>query len=325
MVLTGHTLDDQIETFVMRSARTGEGRSDRGLAGMASATLLDREIWLVRPLLKVSRETLRGYLRTKGIAWCEDPSNDDPKYERVRIRKALKHDERERIHGEIVEKIEQRRSMNAQAAEVLRHCTTVCDGLRVEIRRQDWLRQDADAQRLAIGVLLAIVGGHSFLPAADICDKALRHIGADDLPGRMNVSRCILQRRKDSVLVYREMRSLPEITIEPYQTAIWDGRYRIVNQTPRVLHVTACGADGLDVLKKNGHIMSHRGSALSGPALVNGGKVVAMPSDVPQEIGVTRHLALFDHILSGYDEILAQSVAEIFQVQGYKRSSCKPD
>ncbi|PSH69113.1 tRNA lysidine(34) synthetase TilS [Phyllobacterium brassicacearum] len=319
MILTGHTLDDQIETFVMRSSRTGEGRSERGLAGMAPATLLDREIWLVRPLLKMSRGTLRNYLGSKGITWCEDPSNDDPKYERVRIRKALEQDDRERVHDEIVKKVQQRLLLNEQSAKLLRHCVTVYDGLRVEIRREGWLQQNANAQRLAIGVLLAMVGGHSFLPAADICGKALRHIVADDLPGRITLSRCILQRRKGCVLIYREMRSLPEITIEPHQTAVWDGRYRIGNQTPCPLHVTACGADGLDVLKKDGHIMSHRGSALSGPALVNGGKIVAMPPNMPQEISVTRHLALFDHILSGYDEILAQSVAEIFQAQSYKR------
>ena len=66
VIFTGHTLDDQIETFVMRSARTGKGGSERGLAGMAAATLLDREIWLMRPLLELSRETLRDYLRARG-------------------------------------------------------------------------------------------------------------------------------------------------------------------------------------------------------------------------------------------------------------------
>lgn len=320
MVLTGHTLDDQIETFLMRSTRTGEGSSARGLAGMSAATLLDREIWLVRPLLAITRDALRGYLRMKAVEWCEDPSNENPKYERVRIREALRHHDRELIHAGIIRQAEQRRSLNVRCAQVLRHCVMVHDGLLVEIQRKAWLGQETDAQRLAIGVLLAIAGGHEFLPAGDICDKALQHIATDDLPGRTTFSRCILQRKKDNVLIFREMRSVPQITIQPQQCAIWDGRYRIGNQTSRPVGVKACGVDGLHVLRQSEQSISHRAAALSAPVLVWGDKVVGLRPALPVGISVFRHLALFDHILSGYDEDLAQSVADIFQVQGYKPS-----
>ncbi|MEM8539450.1 MAG: tRNA lysidine(34) synthetase TilS, partial [Pseudomonadota bacterium] len=62
-VMTGHTLDDQLETIAMRSAR-GEGR---GLAGIPSATLYACSTWFVRPLLGTSRMNLRNYLSDCGM------------------------------------------------------------------------------------------------------------------------------------------------------------------------------------------------------------------------------------------------------------------
>lgn len=44
--------------------------------------------WL-RPVLDVSRAELRDWLAARGIGWVDDPSNDNPDYDRVRIRKAL--------------------------------------------------------------------------------------------------------------------------------------------------------------------------------------------------------------------------------------------
>lgn len=81
-VLTGHTLDDQLETIAMRSSR-GQGR---GLAGIPIATLFNRTTWFVRPLLGTSRSDLRAYLSSCGISWVDDPSNDNMDFERVRVR-----------------------------------------------------------------------------------------------------------------------------------------------------------------------------------------------------------------------------------------------
>jgi tRNA(Ile)-lysidine synthase len=45
-------------------------------------------VFLVRPLLGLGRQQLRDYLGDRQIAWREDPSNENPQFERVRIRQA---------------------------------------------------------------------------------------------------------------------------------------------------------------------------------------------------------------------------------------------
>jgi len=85
VLLTAHTMDDQAETVLMRMARTS---SIDSLAG-----ILREGEWkglrLFRPLLGERRQDLRDYLGALGQPWIDDPSNDDERFERVRIRKAM--------------------------------------------------------------------------------------------------------------------------------------------------------------------------------------------------------------------------------------------
>jgi tRNA(Ile)-lysidine synthase len=89
-ILTAHTLDDQAETVLFRLAR---GSGLYGLTGMAHAVPLPvggvREIFLVRPLLPVAKARLVATLDAARIGYAQDPSNDDPRFTRARLRKQL--------------------------------------------------------------------------------------------------------------------------------------------------------------------------------------------------------------------------------------------
>lgn len=83
-LLVAHHADDQAETIAMRAARASGAD---GLAGMA-ALVEWPEVRLLRPLLAVPRARLTATLAVRGIAWIDDPSNDDPRFERARLRQA---------------------------------------------------------------------------------------------------------------------------------------------------------------------------------------------------------------------------------------------
>ena len=84
-VATGHTRDDQAETFLLRLKR---GSGVDGLSGMAAQVEKAGVIWL-RPLLDVRRAALRDFLRSRQVGWVDDPSNEDLRFDRVKMRKAL--------------------------------------------------------------------------------------------------------------------------------------------------------------------------------------------------------------------------------------------
>jgi tRNA(Ile)-lysidine synthase len=76
-----HTASDQAETVLYRLAVSP---GSRALLGMAA-----RRGRLVRPLLAVTRDELRAYLRERGLGWREDPSNADRRFARTRVRHDL--------------------------------------------------------------------------------------------------------------------------------------------------------------------------------------------------------------------------------------------
>ena len=82
---TAHHADDQAETFLMRAAR-GSGVS--GLAGIRAQVEIEG-MRVVRPLLDWRRAELRAIVRRAGVAFVDDPANQDPRHDRTRFRQLL--------------------------------------------------------------------------------------------------------------------------------------------------------------------------------------------------------------------------------------------
>jgi tRNA(Ile)-lysidine synthase len=73
-----HTASDQAETVLYRLAVSP---GSRALLGMAP-----RRGRLIRPLLEAGREDTREYCRARGLSWRDDPTNEDPRFARSRLR-----------------------------------------------------------------------------------------------------------------------------------------------------------------------------------------------------------------------------------------------
>jgi tRNA(Ile)-lysidine synthase len=90
-VVTGHTLDDQAETVLMRVIR---GTGLRGLGGIYPRIVVEREDEegygeIVRPLLGVRRRELEQYLLDIKQPWRDDSTNADSRFTRNRVRKVV--------------------------------------------------------------------------------------------------------------------------------------------------------------------------------------------------------------------------------------------
>lgn len=88
-VATAHHLDDQAETLLMRLVR---GAGVQGLAGMRPVAPIPApgaSARLLRPLLGWRGSELLAVCEAAGLSAIEDPSNDDPRFERVRMRRKI--------------------------------------------------------------------------------------------------------------------------------------------------------------------------------------------------------------------------------------------
>jgi tRNA(Ile)-lysidine synthase len=90
-IVTGHTLDDQAETVLMRVMR---GTGVTGLAGIYPRILVENDDGevsgeIVRPLLTTRRRELELYLKDIRQTWREDSTNADHAFTRNRLRKLV--------------------------------------------------------------------------------------------------------------------------------------------------------------------------------------------------------------------------------------------
>ncbi|KXF76224.1 hypothetical protein ATN84_15125 [Paramesorhizobium deserti] len=332
LVFTGHTQDDQIETFLMRKVRGGE----RGLAGMAALTLLDGQIWLLRPLLATRRTDLRAFLSERRIAWFEDPTNENTAFERPRIRRGSDDVKRSAVLEEIAARMAARREQGmASAAFLSAGQVHIEPGDVATINTGALVDTGQDVAALALGVLVAVIGGRSFLPGEAERARLLAHLAEESGPVRLSLGGCIVQRGAKRHRIWREARGLPSLTLASGKSAIWDGRYRIVNRIPggedvRIAPPTAaqltafCLSNGLEDMD------FYRAAVLTGPAVQVGGEIIDIPAMtdgrfLPPELAVTRHIALFDKVLPGHDLALANATARLFGRAGYPQPPALPN
>ncbi len=80
-IATAHTLDDSVETMVMRMF---QGTGIHGLRGIEP-----RRGMLIRPILCLSSDEVYAYLRRHGIQWRDDATNFDTRYLRNYVRHAV--------------------------------------------------------------------------------------------------------------------------------------------------------------------------------------------------------------------------------------------
>lgn len=235
LLLTGHTADDQAETVLMRAARGDGYRLDRGLAGMAPATLFDGSVWILRPLLGCRREALRGFLRARGLPWVEDPTNVNETYERPRLRAALGRAGGDDLHAQALEMAReaasQRERLGREAANLIAVFADLAAPGLVRVSRSLFEAENRDGALYALRLLLASVGGTPHLPDEARCAGLLERLNREwpvsgARPLCVTLSRVAVEARRDGLFLRREMRDLPQPML-PQDGMLWDGRFRL--------------------------------------------------------------------------------------------------
>lgn len=85
VIATGHTLDDQAETILMRILK---GASLKGLVGI-SPSRMDGPTRIVRPLIELEKSAILDYLKAEGIRYRVDSTNSKPLYFRNVVRSEI--------------------------------------------------------------------------------------------------------------------------------------------------------------------------------------------------------------------------------------------
>jgi tRNA(Ile)-lysidine synthase len=136
LVATGHTLDDQAETFLLQLIR---GAGPRGLSSIAPFDGV-----VCRPLLDVRRAAVRGWLTERNLAFREDESNTDQAFTRNRVRHRLLPLLREEFSPGIDEVLAREASIAGQDEDLLQAQATAIASSLVLVK-EGLVQIDAEA------------------------------------------------------------------------------------------------------------------------------------------------------------------------------------
>jgi tRNA(Ile)-lysidine synthase len=299
-VATGHTIEDQAETLLMRLAR---GSGVDGLAAMRPVSTYDG-LLILRPLLGQSRRALRATLTSAGLGWVEDPSNANPAFERVRLRNAAGSLADLGLRAEPLALTAKRL---ARAREALEQETRrwLSDPDAVAVSPVGYVRLSAPRVsrapeeirvRLFLSVLAAVGGAAPELSAVeDLAATAF----ASGFAGR-SLAGCLIEASGEDLILVREpaRRSPPVAPLAPGTVTVFDGRFRVglAASAPAGLALGPAGVEGARLARRSGLVETGVPAAAlqTMPAILRDGLVAAFPALADPAAAAIGCVCIFD-------------------------------
>jgi tRNA(Ile)-lysidine synthase len=293
VLLTGHTQDDQAETFLLRLAR-GSGLD--GLSGMAPVAPFPvaeyRDLKLARPLLGISHLRLMATLTQQGQTWIDDPSNANDRFARIQVRNALVPMNEtgltnERIAAATTHLRRAREAIETSVAELIAEAAPISPWGYALIAAGRFATAPREVALRALARLIEGIGGATYPPRFEQIEAALAWlISHQATPKGRTLGGCRLARRSTAtVLITREEAALakenPSMAIAPGSTALWDHRFLITvpRDAKAPLVVARLGPAGLKAASKTARLppVEPRRIAAALPGVWCQGRLVAAP------------------------------------------------
>lgn len=228
-ILTAHHLDDQAETFLMRLKRGS------GLDGLAA--IPEESVWagiaVLRPLLDIPKARLAATLKASGLAWVEDPSNNDQRFERARVRASCEALAKLGLSPEALARSAKRLARARVAIErstddFLARQATISEAGYCLFAPKALAAAPAEIALRALSRGLALVGGRGEPIRLAKLEALLSALELD--PGKTRtLGGCRIASVGAELGIFRETRGadLPEIELRPGEQALWDNRFRV--------------------------------------------------------------------------------------------------
>ncbi len=244
-----HHQADQAATVLLRLAR---GSGLRGLTAMAPV-VYRRNMRVVRPLLTVTPACLKATCIAHGLAWTEDPSNQNESFARVRIRRIFLLLRNEGINDV---RLTRTSKLLKRAEMVIRESVATILAKSAEIHPFGFALLDPMGLRgipseialRVISYLITIVNGRTYPPRLRQLEDLHMAILAQAIQGGRSLAGCLVRPFQKSLLLCREPAAVavPQSVTAGGVCLRWDGRFLIL--TPRIvpagLKVGALGQAG---------------------------------------------------------------------------------
>ena len=254
-LVTAHHRDDQAETLLLRLAR-GSGLA--GLAAMPAIAHLEA-CRLLRPLLGIPPQRLRATLKAAGQEWCEDPSNRNEAFARVRLRNNAHHLDAigldpARLAATAVHLGRARAAIEDQVARLLATAVMIHRAGFATVLPDAVIAAPADVALRALAAIVTCIGGGTTTPRFERLDALRASINSGHFKPR-TLAGCRIARQNGKLLVFRELAAVAAASPLQDTSVRWDNRFIVRSShkiaAPALLTVEALGIEASDQLKRS--------------------------------------------------------------------------
>jgi len=219
VIVFGHTADDEREAALMRA----EGRRQGRLAVWRPSPVWPqgRGLFLLRPLLSARRADLRAGLACQGLAWIDDPANEDPRSARARARARLARMTDEAAAPETAD--------DPGLVDLVRRAQTPPDG-SIHMDRARFAQAPLTTRARFLAAALTCVAGAEQPPRAERLRALMARL---DQPGPVIATLAGAKLvAAENILLVREAGAFrrygtPAMPLDVHSESVWDGRFAI--------------------------------------------------------------------------------------------------
>ncbi|OXE36433.1 MAG: tRNA lysidine(34) synthetase TilS [Phenylobacterium zucineum] len=219
VILMGHTASDLTESAIMRQA----GSSIPDVREWAPSPVWPegRGVFLLRPMLSLTRSELRTWLGARVASWIEDPANEDPRFARSRARLGA---------------ASKARPAPTVPRDVPRALALgVSEDCGLTLPRRTLIEAEQPAALALVGMACVCVGGGDRLPHYERLQGLTAALYRDRAVSRTLAGAQVLA-DQDTIRWVRpagEIRrsGTPDLHLAPGEVGIWDGRFEIRART----------------------------------------------------------------------------------------------
>ena len=205
-ILTGHHIDDLYENFFIRISR---GSGLNGLVSFSEKTLRDK-VNIVRPLISFEKKHLNYVTKNVFKSYIKDPSNEDNKFKRARIRKLINHLQDDGLDkNKLLLTIKNLKDSNETikfyVAQNLKDNSYIYKDKSKIILKEEFFKQPHEITFRSLSEVIKFVGNKYYSVRGKKVDKIIDNLkGVTKSSIKLTLGNCIIRKFNHSIIVAKE-------------------------------------------------------------------------------------------------------------------------
>ncbi len=208
-LVTAHHLDDQIENFFIRLFR-GSGLT--GLSSMPESFIFNNDLKIVRPFLGFKKKDLKYVTLNFFKTYISDPSNDNNKFLRVRIRKYRKNMEKEGLDTSKIIKtvnnlLSANKAINFYKNKSLNKHTSFISKNKCLINNKIFSEEADEIVFKSFSDILSLVSGTYYPPRSKKVINLINRVKKNNY-NKSTLGGCVIEKKDSFITILKETKEI---------------------------------------------------------------------------------------------------------------------